>query len=187
MWDRIVSIEPITTTICHLEVSGDHTFISNGLVSHNSALSIQKLRKIGMPVKLARFTAQYKVQIYDNFEQISTSGRLLIPSCEETKLLKFEMFNLQRKYTTTGYRVYPKKEGEIITDDLCDALAGAIFNISDSTISKLARGKLASTPVIPGGGNQVWRSMQGTPYGYGSGQRVAKELERRASWPYYKR
>jgi hypothetical protein len=153
----------------------------------NSALSIQKLRKIGMPAKLARFTAQYKVQIYDNFEQVATSGRLLIPSCEETKLLKFEMFNLQKKYTTTGYKVYPKKEGEILTDDICDALAGALFNIANTQVSKLPQGKLANTPVIPGGSNQVWRSMQGVPYGYGSGEVVAKQLERRAAWPYYKR
>lgn len=153
----------------------------------NSATSIQKLRKVGLPAKLARFTAQYKVRIYDNLEQLALSGRLLIPSCEETKLLKLEMFNLQKRYTTTGYKVYPKKEGETITDDIVDSLAGALFNITDTQVSKLPQGKLVASPVIPSGSNQVWRSMQGTPYGVGPGQQVARKLEQRASWPYYKR
>ena len=39
----------------------------------------------------------------------------------------------------------------------------------------------------PSSNSIVWRSMQGIPYGVGTGQQVSKQLERRNSWPMRKR
>jgi intein/homing endonuclease len=145
----------------------------------NSQVSINKLRKRGVPTKMTPFSKQYKNIIYDNLYQIAVQGKLYIPN---HLLLKNEMKNLQRKWLDAGYKVYPKKDGDVTTDDICDALAGACYNCVEKDISKLPQGKLVSLPV-QGNNDIVWRSMQGTPYGVGPGQQVARQLERRASWP----
>lgn len=146
-----------------------------------SAASIRKLRQWGVPARMSKFTRQYKKKIYDNLEQLSASGRLLIP---DFPLLRGEMYNLQRKYLDGGaYKVMPKKDADIATDDLCDALAGAVYNATLPVTSKLPGGRLVDSPVNPSSNNILWRSMQGVPYGYGSGQQVANALKNRNPWP----
>jgi hypothetical protein len=150
-----------------------------GLVTYdqwNSRNSIATLRKHGIPAKETPFSRSYKQQIYDNLYQLVINKKLLIP---EYKLMYHEMKNLQRKWTENGYKVMAKKGSDIDTDDMCDALAAACFNAVESGTSSLPQGKLISMPVSPNGGNQVWRSMQGTPYGYGTGQQVADQMRNR--------
>jgi len=153
-----------------------------GLVTYdhfNSQTSIVKLRKKGIPTKMTPFTKQYKNIIYDNLYQIVIQKKLFIPN---HLLLKNEMKSLQRKWLDTGYKVYPRKDGDVTTDDLCDALAGACYNCVEKELSKLPQGKLVSLPV-QGSNDIVWRSMSGQPYGVGPGQQVARKLEQRASYP----
>jgi hypothetical protein len=150
-----------------------------GLVTYdqwNSKNSINNLRKHGIPAKETPFSRSYKQQIYDNLYQLAINKKLLIP---EYKLLYHEMKNLQRKWTENGYKVMAKKDADIDTDDMCDALAAACFNAVERGSSSLPQGKLISMPVSPNGGGQVWRSMQGTPYGYGTGQQVANQMRNR--------
>jgi len=151
-----------------------------GLVTYdhfNSQTSIVKLRKKGIPTKMTAYTKQYKNIIYDNLYQLVIQKRLCIPN---HLLLKNEMKSLQRKYTDNGYKVYPKKDGDVTTDDITDALAGACYNCIEKELNRLPQGKLVSLPV-QGTSDIVWRSMSGQPYGVGSGQQVAKKMEERSS------
>lgn len=151
-----------------------------GLVTYdqwNSKNSINNLRKHGVPAKETPFSRQYKQQIYDNLYQLVTNKKILI---HEHRLLYHEMKNLQRKWTESGYKVMAKKDADINTDDIVDALAGACYNALEREVSKLPQGKMVSMPVSPNGNSQVWRSMQGIPYGYGSGQQVANNMRNRS-------
>lgn len=153
-----------------------------GLVTYdhwNSKNSIINLRKHGVPAKETPFSRKYKQLIYDNLYQLVINKKILIP---EYKLLYNEMKNLQRKWTENGYKVMAKKDSDIDTDDMVDALAGACYNAVETGVNKLPQGKMVSMPVSPNGNSQVWRSMQGTPYGYGSGQQVAKDMRDRSGF-----
>tara|TARA_B100000614_G_scaffold262909_1_gene300774 strand:+ start:237067 stop:240150 length:3084 start_codon:yes stop_codon:yes gene_type:complete len=157
--DKLISVNDVDSYIMAL-----NRRFHFGLVSYdqwNSQQSIQKLRRIGMPAIETRFSRNYKMMIYDNLYELVASGRLLIPDHTAShNLLKLEMINLQKKYLATGgYRVLPKADGDILTDDLCDALAGACFNAMDRTTRKLPQGKLVNTPVSTQ--QQVFRQMQG--------------------------
>jgi len=158
-----------------------------GLVTYdqmNAQESIQKLRKAGIPNKLTAFGQKYKNTIYNELELLINSNRLFIPY---HSLLKAEMLELQRKYTGTGYKVFPMKDGDgVKSDDIADSLAGACYNIVNHSIKKLPRGRLVESGQSSTN-NIAWKTMQGTLYGIGSGQQVAAQLEKRASWPKYKR
>jgi len=184
MFDKVVSIEPTTATICHLEVSGDHTYISNGLVSHNSLESIKKLQSNGIPAKCTRYNHVYKMKIYDELYNLIVSGKLILP---EDHLLKNELLNIQRKpLGSNGYRIFPRREGDVTTDDLVDSLAGACYNSINVFANRLPKAKLVNTGIC-GQSNQIqWNSMSG-PLGFGSGEQVAKRLENRSRLPQYPR
>jgi hypothetical protein len=153
-----------------------------GMVTYdqwNSQSSINKLRKAGIPAQCTRFNKSYKIEIYDELHHLVADKKLKLPF---HKTLRDEMMNLQRKFMAQGYRIYPKTEGEVRTDDCCDALAGAVYNSLKTEAQRLPQAKLVNMGLTPGAGNNVlWRSMQGTPYGYGSGQQVARNLERRSN------
>lgn len=154
-----------------------------GLVTYdqwNSQSSINKLRRIGIPAMEARFSKSYKIQIYDELYALVAQKRLRLPP--ECELLKNEMLNLQRKFMNQGYRIYPKTEGECKTDDCCDALAGACFNSLKQDAQRLPHSQLVNTGVAPSLSSITWRSMQGVPYGHGTGAQVAANLENRASY-----
>jgi hypothetical protein len=142
----------------------------------NSASSIRALQAVGIPAKLTRFTKRHKIIIYDYLYDLASSGRLHMPHHE---LLKNEMLYLQRKYMPTGYRVFPKRDGSIKTDDIVDALAGACFATSEREETRLPQGRLARLSVTMGADQTVWRSMQGTPYGVGPGEKISKDMDRR--------
>ena len=158
-----------------------------GLVTYdqwNSQSSIEKLRKAGIPAQKTMFNKGYKIQIYDELYQLAATGKLKLPF---HKTLRDEMLNLQRKFMAQGYRIYPKTEGEVRTDDCCDALAGACFNALKTDATRLPMSKLVHMGISPGAANAtMWRSMQGVPYGYGSGQSVNDAMQRRSSGPWHK-
>ncbi len=149
-----------------------------GLVTYDqwsSAESILKLRKIGIPAMETKFNRNYKMAIYDNLYQLVISGKLHIP---QHNMLKNEMINLQRKWTSgsNGYKVLPKSDADVNTDDLVDALAGACYNAIDSSVSKLPQGKLINLPVSPGWNtNRAWNGPSG-PQTYGSPGQAAKQI-----------
>jgi len=93
------------------------------------------------------------------------------------------MYNLQREYYGRGWRVHAKKDGEVRTDDACDALAAATWNAINATTNKLPQTKLAHLPLNPSSSNRQWMSMQGTSYGYGSGSAVANQMRKHHQIP----
>jgi len=150
----------------------------------NSTASINKLRKFGIPAKCTHYSKKYKMTIYDELYNLVISGRVRIPPYI---LLRDEMFNLQRKFMPpSGYSVFPKKEGEVSTDDVCDALAGASYNAISFAVKKLPNGQVIDMGLTSSSNNRMWNSMSG-PLGYGTGAQVSQRLERLHSWPDSKR
>lgn len=145
----------------------------------NSQSSIEKVRKAGIPAKCTPFSKRYKVQIYDELELLVNQKKL---KCPYHKTLKLEMLHLQRKYLNSGYRIYPKAEGEVRTDDGMDALAAACYNALSTETNRLPMSKLAYTGVTPQSSERMWRSMSG-PYGYGTGTAVWNKLSQNQSYP----
>ena len=144
----------------------------------NSMGSINKLNKAGIPAKLARFTQKYKMHIYTELYNLVISEKIEIP---RHKLLQNEMINLQKRFSPNGFSVFPKREGDCRSDDVLDAVAGAVFNCMSvsSSGNKLPSGVMASTGMTGQGmGNRVWQGMQG-PIGIGGGEQVAKNLANR--------
>jgi hypothetical protein len=157
------------------------SFFFFGLVTYdqwNSASSIQKVRKHGLPAKCTRFNNRFKMAIYDELYNLVVGGKIVIPYND---LLMNEMINLQRKMTPTGWRVGPKKAGGTQTDDCVDALAGACYHAVQATFNRLPTGQIVAT-TNGTAGRRMWNSMQG-PIGYGTGREVSSNLERLKSWP----
>ena len=174
---------PINTEIIDDYIIGLRKKFYFGVVTYdiwNSLASINKLRKFGIPAKCTHFSKKYKMTIYDELYNLVISGRLRIPPYA---LLRDEMFNLQRKFIPpSGYSVFPKREGEVSTDDIVDSLAGACYNSISFAVKKLPNGQVIDMGIMHGTNNRMWNSMSG-PIGYGSGQQVADKLERLHSWP----
>lgn len=155
-----------------------------GLVTYdawNSASSIQKMKKHGIPAKKTPYNQSYKMEIYTGLEALVISGKLF---CPYHGLLREEMINLQRKYMPRGFKIYPLEDAlGKKTDDVVDALAGAIGSCTTRNVHKLPKGKLVNLPQASSSeANRVWRSPSGV-MGVGPGQHVQRQLERRASYP----
>lgn len=157
-----------------------------GMVTYdqwNSTRSINKLRKHGIPSKMTRFTDKYKMNIYTELYNLVISGRLKIPM---HSLLRNEMLNLRRKFTPNGYKVFANPDGDTKTDDVIDALAGAVFSSLVGSESGLPRAKVVNFGAVPSQNSRTWQSMSG-PIGYGTGQEVSRKLEHINSWPNRRR
>ena len=119
------------------------------------------------------------MEIYAELEKLINERRIILPYDE---LLENEMLNLQRRYDSgRGFSVFANKEAECNTDDTCDALAGAVYNCLSVQANRLPASRTVSMPVSPQSGGRQWMSMQGVPYGFGSGEQVARQMRGPAS------
>jgi hypothetical protein len=183
-----ISVETVDDFVCSLRRRFHLGMV--GYDAWQSQASIQKLRQRGIPAKEFKYLRKYKMEIYKELEELLKTGRIKIPYVgEEAELLRQEMIHLQRKWDgNSGFSVYHRKEGDVCkTDDVIDALAGAVYLAIGSTTNRLPKGKTVQVVHNPMGNNIVWRSMQGVPYGVGPGGAVARNLEKRNSWPNFKR
>lgn len=149
---------------------------------HRSENSINLMRKNGMPAMMTNFHSRFKMKIYQELYNLLAEGKIIIPDdgSEGSRLLKQEMYNLQRKDTYQGWKVFPSKDAETRTDDLVDALAASVFQCRHSMVESMPQGVLIN---IEGDGrNRVWQGMQG-PIGQGSGQQISQMRENINSWP----
>jgi len=146
---------------------------------HRSENSIKVMRKVGLPAHLTRFTLSYKMKIYQNLYNLITSKRLIIPDdgSDASKLLKSEMIYLQKKDNYQGWRVFPKKDAEVNTDDLVDSLAGATYACLSKTIHNYPTGIVANLPLQDSSNQQVWRGPQG-PIGTGTPSQIENMHEK---------
>ncbi|HUS49280.1 MAG TPA: LAGLIDADG family homing endonuclease [Candidatus Paceibacterota bacterium] len=153
-----------------------------GMITYDSFASqesILKMRKAGIPNKETKFSGIYKFKIYRELENLVNAKRIFIPW---DNLLYNEMIELQRKFTPTGFKILPKKDGDgVKSDDVVDCVAGACYIAIEKQMQGLPHAKLVSMG-NPGGQNVLWKTMGGV-YGYGSGKQVAASLEKRSkSW-----
>lgn len=143
--NRSICIEDVDNYI--IDLSKRFKLVSVTYDSFNSASSIQKLRKNGISSKLTNFNKRYKIQIYDTLESLLINHQLALPNkgphCD---LLKMELKCLKRIYVNNGYRIKPDPLGLVTTDDLTDALCGAIGSASDRTYSGMVRGGTVYLP-----------------------------------------
>lgn len=145
--------------------------------------SINLMRKHGLPAMLTSFNTRFKMKIYQELYNLLAENKILIPDdgSEGSRLLKQELYNLQRKDTYQGWKVFPNKDAEIKTDDLADALAASVYQCRHSMIEAMPQGVLVNAQTH-GQNNMVWQGPQG-PLGTGSGQQITKNRENINSWP----
>jgi len=153
---------------------------------HRSESSINLMRKHGLPAMCTSFHTKFKMKIYQELYNLLAEGKVVIPDdgSEGSKLLKQELYNLQRKDTYQGWKVFPSKDAEVKTDDLCDSLAASIYQCRHSMIEAMPQGVLVHIggPGNAGSSNRTWQGMQG-PIGQGSGEQITRERENIQSWP----
>lgn len=130
--------------------------------TYESISSMQKLRKNGIPVKITQFRKRYKVEIYRNLENLLITGDVLIPGQGPfAKLLELELKNLKRKWTPGGgFKIGPNEEGDVKTDDVIDALAGACGVAANAIISGYAKPETVYMP-LSRDSTPTWRIGQG--------------------------
>ena len=108
-----------------------------GLITYDSFASqesILKMRKAGIPNKETKFTGMYKFKIYKELENLVNSKRVFIPY---DNLLYNEMIELQRKFTPTGFKILPKKDGDgVKSDDVCVVPETIVYTNQGATFIK---------------------------------------------------
>ncbi len=129
----------------------------------NSLASIQKLRSKGIPSKLTEFRSKYKMQIYQHLEHLLVNHQLALPpSGPGGQLLEQELKHLKRIFNSTGFKIQPDPEAPVHTDDLCDAIAGAIGVALESTYAGYAKGGTVYLPQSRGIGESNWKIGSGS-------------------------
>lgn len=119
-----VQIEEVENHIRFLKEQFNVTLVC--LDQHQSASTIQRLSKEGIPIEETHFTATYNVTIYNNLKEKINSEQIEFPKFPR---LIAEMKAIQR----TGAGEYAKYNapttGSITTDDMVDAVANCAFQL----------------------------------------------------------
>lgn len=118
---KVVSIEHTKANIIHMEVSGDHTYIADNVINHNSASLNQNLYSRGLNTKIVSFSREKQLSYYNLLRQLIQRGDVLFPiDSPWTALIKTDLPSLVIK--DNGQIVHPYG-----TKDLPDALAVSVF------------------------------------------------------------
>jgi len=92
---------------------------------YESASSIHKLIKAGVPAERKPITSAHNMEMYKNLRNLIYNDEIVLPSYKQGI---GELRNLQeRKFGKNRFSVCAPIAGEITTDDLADVLAGASF------------------------------------------------------------
>ncbi len=108
-----------------------HTFRPNLVTydAYNSTQSMQLLRSHGINTKCVPFSRTTKQKIYQNLNDLMVYEPMpelcLYSDGGDADLLIAELKGLRKKRTQRGFGIIPDKHGDVNTDDLADALAGA--------------------------------------------------------------
>lgn len=114
----------------------------------NSASTIQKFRKKGLPVKRTAYRSSYKQLIFGELRDLVVEGRLhLIPD----ELLVGEMKSLLFRLVGNGFKVMPDSDSEYPSDDYCDCLAGAAHMTLSFNVLDLPKTTTVKSPLGMGG------------------------------------
>lgn len=108
----------------------------------NSASTIQKFRKKGLPVQKTSFRSSYKQLIYGELRDLVVEKRLsLIPD----ELLIGEFKSLLYRLVGNGFKIMPDSESEYPTNDFTDCVAGAAHAALSSNVFDLPRTTVIKT------------------------------------------
>jgi hypothetical protein len=134
----------------------------------NSASSIQKFRKKGLPVKRTPFRTGYKQLIYGELKDLVINHDLhLIPD----EYLVGEFKSLKYKLTVRGFNVFPDTENrQFPTDDFCDCVAGAAHVSLAETVDELPKTIAIRNGV--GAGNRIPSLYSNIPSVFYGGNRI---------------
>jgi hypothetical protein len=129
----------------------------------NSASSIQKFRKKGLPVKRTAFRSSYKQLIFSELRNTVLNGELRIPPI---KPLVDEFRFLKSKISANGFKVFPDGDSEQPTDDLVDCVAGAAHMTFDEIIQELPQATTFNSRAGANGGlGSLFNQNPSTNYG----------------------
>lgn len=127
----------------------------------NSLASIQKLRSKGIPTKATPFRKAYKMSIYNHLEHLMINGQLALPyKGPDAELLYSELKYLKRIYGPQGFKIKPDEEAPVVTDDLCDALAGACGIALETNYNGYAKSGTVYMPQNKSGTDMQWNIGQ---------------------------
>ena len=151
---------------------------------HRSQRSIKVLRQAGLPAQCTPFNMKFKMSIYQDLFNLLASQQLVIPDdgSKQSKLLKQQMYNLQRKPTFQGWKVMPSRQAQCKTDDLLDALAAAVHQCLHAAVQLYPRSRSAVFGGSQSSNQQVWRSPSGI-IGHGSAKQINDARQSINSWP----
>jgi hypothetical protein len=129
---RISEVESYIMKMCR-----KFNIVSITFDDFNSASTIQKFRKKGLPVRRTPFRASYKQLIYAELKDLVLNHDLhLIPD----EYLVGEFKSLQYKLNIKGFKVFPDKDNKSFpTDDWVDCVAGAAHISLSQTIDELPK------------------------------------------------
>jgi len=127
----------------------------------NSPSSKDVLQRHGIPNRETAFRKHYKMGIYDQLEDLLVNNQIALPAgsprYKEAELLELELKSLKRQYTANGFQIKPDENGLVQTDDLCDALAGAVGSAMGGIYDGYPKGAVAYMPAFrSGGANRPW-------------------------------
>lgn len=136
----------------------------------NSLSSRQKLKAKGIATKVTPFRKHYKMKIYDHLEHLLVNHQLVLPhKGPHAQELEMELKCLKRIYGNAGFQIKPDPEGQITTDDLCDAIAGACGEAIENIYNGYTKGTTVYMPQFRDNnqwsigrstyGNDQWRSI----------------------------
>jgi len=130
-----VSISEVEKYI--IQMSRKFNLVSITYDDFNSASSVQKFRKKGLPVRRTPFRASYKQLIFSELKDLVIGHDLhLIPD----EYLVGEFKSLQYKLRIKGFSVFPDKDNKSFpTDDWVDCVAGAAHISLSQTVNELPR------------------------------------------------
>ena len=159
--DKGIVVSEIDDYICNLAKL--FRLVSVTYDTWESLASTQKLRSRGIPTRITPFRRQYKMHIYDNLEQLLINKQLALPrKGNYVQLLEMELKCLKKAYRDGGYKIMPNSDGQVTTDDLADALAGACGAASVQEHSGYARSGTVYMPLNPSVGNHgQWNMGRG--------------------------
>lgn len=137
-WDTLTEISNAgEERVYDITVPGPHSFIANGITTHNSQESILALKTEGYTAVETFFTNKYKNEMYTNFLEKLNAGKvktfgkapeIILDAFPPFQIGWLEQAKLELKYLnriTSGNTVYyaAPDTGPIQTDDFADVLA----------------------------------------------------------------
>lgn len=121
--DSIVSIERKKGSIVQMEVNGDHSYIANGFINHNSQSTIQRLHLAGISTAEMSTANSMQNTYFSITKQLMDQGLLYLP--KDSTWSASAQLELQNIIQLPNGKIDHPKE---FSKDLADAICNAVYN-----------------------------------------------------------